>query len=224
MFASDPVFDGLMAGDSESLLDFDDGLRQVVRRVSDPAAFCTYFDSRRLYIADGHHRVAAATEEWWREGRPKETRVLCVMFPDSQLRALAFHRRMPGPLPGNWPETLGTSFEIEPGTATAERGSISVYWRGEWARLTPRRPGSTDVAVLHRDVIGARPVEFIPEVTPLDDAIARSNEDGGALFLLAPPTFAQIMEVADRGEVMEAKSTYFDPKPRSGVFLRFPGE
>ena len=42
--------------------------------------------------------------------------------------------------------------------------------------------------------------------------------------MLAPPTCAQIMEVADRGEVMEAKSTYFDPKPRSGVFLRFPGE
>ncbi len=43
---------------------------------------------------------------------------------------------------------------------------------------------------------------------------------GGAAFLLADPTIDQMMAVADAGENMPAKSTYFSPKPRSGVFLR----
>jgi uncharacterized protein (DUF1015 family) len=223
MFASDPRFEQLTA-EGEVLLDFDDGLKQTVRKLTDDRDLTAYFSSRRLYITDGHHRVAAAKEEWWRDGRPKEFKVLCVIFPDNQLKALAFHRRMAGPMPDDWLSQLTRSFEIEDGDATAARGSIGLYWQGEWHRLISRHAEAPDVEVLHREVVGDAPVEYISEVTPLDETIARCDADGGALFLLAPPSCAQIMDVADRGEVMESKSTYFDPKPRSGVFVRFPGE
>ena len=46
------------------------------------------------------------------------------------------------------------------------------------------------------------------------------DEDGGALFVLRPPPMEQLTDVADRGEVMPPKTTYFDPKPYAGIFLR----
>jgi uncharacterized protein (DUF1015 family) len=46
------------------------------------------------------------------------------------------------------------------------------------------------------------------------------DKDGGALFVLRPPTLDQLTDVADRGEVMPPKTTYFDPKPYAGIFLR----
>jgi uncharacterized protein (DUF1015 family) len=45
------------------------------------------------------------------------------------------------------------------------------------------------------------------------------DEDRGAAFTLMPPTFDQFFAVADRGEQMPAKATYFDPKPQSGLFV-----
>ena len=47
-----------------------------------------------------------------------------------------------------------------------------------------------------------------------------ASQDAGALFTLRAPTLDQLTEVADRGEVMPPKTTYFDPKPYAGIFLR----
>ena len=49
---------------------------------------------------------------------------------------------------------------------------------------------------------------------------AACDREGGALFWLRPPTLDQLVEVADRGEVMPPKTTYFAPKPHAGIFLR----
>ena len=48
----------------------------------------------------------------------------------------------------------------------------------------------------------------------------RCDVDGGALFTLAPPEIEALSEVADAGEVMPPKTTYFEPKPAAGIFLR----
>jgi uncharacterized protein (DUF1015 family) len=57
-------------------------------------------------------------------------------------------------------------------------------------------------------------------MSSLTDLTEACDEDGGALFVLRPPTLEQLIEVADRGEVMPPKTTYFDPKPFAGIFLR----
>lgn len=101
-------------------------------------------------------------------------------------------------------------------------------------RDRPARAGreGLDVAWLHAEVLEpifdvSRPddgrLEVASELVPIADLTSRCDADGGALFLLHTPTLAQIVEVADRREVMPPKATYFDPKPRSGVFLRSMG-
>ena len=57
-------------------------------------------------------------------------------------------------------------------------------------------------------------------MSPLDEMTKACDQDGGVLFALRPPALDQLTEVADRGEVMPPKTTYFDPKPYAGIFLR----
>jgi uncharacterized protein (DUF1015 family) len=69
-----------------------------------------------------------------------------------------------------------------------------------------------------------RTVDTIPSSTPLDELVARCDVDRGALFTLAPPPPQALTEVADAGEVMPPKTTYFEPKPAAGIFLPIRGE
>jgi uncharacterized protein (DUF1015 family) len=100
-------------------------------------------------------------------------------------------------------------------------------------RLVPRsadRPAGVaglDVSMLDGEVLGPLlgvrrddgRLEFVPELRDLDIATAACDEDAGALFTLHAPDLDDLVAVADRGEVMSAKSTYVQPKPRTGIFL-----
>lgn len=220
-----------------------DGVGQTVWPIHDPVAVATL--SRRLgagplYIADGHHRVAAAIRLWEEAGHPNDHRVLCVVYPQHELRMLAFDRRVAGPLDANATFAgLGGVAEVEPADALVRQpAAFGLYLAGRWYRLEPRDrvPVSgvegLDVTVLHRDLL--EPVlgltaedprlEFVPELVPLEDLVRRCDDDAGAIFILHPPSLAQLMEVADRGEVMPPKATYFHPKPLTGLILRFTDE
>jgi uncharacterized protein (DUF1015 family) len=196
------------------------------------------FDDRPLYIADGHHRAMASVELWERAGRPAGAGVPVVVFPDDELRMLAFHRRVVGPLPMSVDELLSRLHERvavdEISTQPAERGVFGLYVDGRWFRLVPgdaEAAGveSLDVSRLHKVVLepifgfgeaGDPGLEFVSDAVPIEELTRRVDEDGGAAFTLMPPTFDQFVEVADRKEQMPAKATYFDPKPQSGLFLR----
>jgi uncharacterized protein (DUF1015 family) len=60
----------------------------------------------------------------------------------------------------------------------------------------------------------------VPSGTSVVELTRRCDVDGGALFTLAPPEIEALSEVADAGEVMPPKTTYFEPKPAAGIFLR----
>jgi uncharacterized protein (DUF1015 family) len=86
-----------------------------------------------------------------------------------------------------------------------------------------------DVAVLHAQVLErlsrlapgpSYTVEIAPARTSVDDLTQRCDADGGALFTLAPPPLETLTSLADAGEVMPPKTTYFEPKPCAGIFLR----
>ncbi len=189
-----------------------------------------------LYVADGHHRVAASLSVWQREGRPAQTGLMCAMFPFGGLRLLAFHRRVTGPVDrASLLRLLTDAFDFSEITHPDERtGCFGLYVDGRWydaAHTGDRPPGAAglDIAILNEEVLGpllgldelaASRVEITSALSSLAELTSACDEDGGALFALRAPGLEQLTEVADRGEVMPPKTTYFDPKPYAGIFLR----
>jgi uncharacterized protein (DUF1015 family) len=185
------------------------------------------------YIADGHHRVTARLRAWEQAGRPEDAGVLCVVFPTGGLTLSAFHRRVAGPIDaGRLLDAAAETFDVQPVQGGPFSG-IGMYVAGGWydLRLTVERPDGAaglDASLLQEHLLG--PVlnvsgqghsrfEAIPDHIPVEKAGSRCDADGGALFVLAPPTLTTLARIADLGEVMPPKTTYFAPKPYAGIFL-----
>lgn len=237
----DPVVAELTAHVLEQppLLSFSDstGVAHSVWQAApaEAAALTRQLSAQRLYIADGHHRVAAAVRCWEREGRPPTRAVLCSLYPQDHVVLHAFHRRVRGPLAlPTLLQGLDMRFEIAPGAGPGVApGRIGVYAAGRWYVLRPREPqrvpgaAGLDVTVLDehvlRPLLGIDPgdprLEFIPDVRDLGATTRECDRDGGALFTLPVPTIEDVVSVAERHEVMSAKTTYVEPKPHLGVFL-----
>lgn len=247
MHPSDDEVDGVVRSSCEGepmlAIGPHDGLEQTVWRLADLADVAVIqrrLGGSTLYITDGHHRAAAATRIWEQRGRPRDQGVLCVIFPQEQLRVLSFHRRVAGPLePATVVERIGERASVEPVVdQMAGATGIRLYVDRGWYHVLPHRSGAgsdtsggSDVEWLHREIL--EPVfgigdphdprlELVTGLTPIEQLTAACDVDGGALFALRPPEVTEIVRVAQRGGVMPPKATYFDPKPRSGVFLRLP--
>ena len=195
-----------------------------------------HLDEHRHYIADGHHRIAAALRCWERDGRHEASSVLCALYPQDQISLHAFHRRVHGPVAA--PELLNalrSDFVVRraagPGT---EPGSIGMYAAGAWQLLAPREHrrltgvAGLDVTTLNDRVLrpllgitdGNPRLEFVPALRNLEQTLRACDEDGGVLFTLHAPGLDDLISVAERREVMSAKTTYVRPKPRNGLFLQ----
>ncbi len=222
---------------TEPLLTFPgpDGHEHTLWCVDDATAdaLCAALGDGVHYIADGHHRVAARLQAWEAAGRPAEGGVLCVVYPMDGLRLSSFHRRVVGPVDA---ETLVEAATKDFAVAEVPPGGegIGLYTEGRWWRLLVRpgtRPDGVaglDVTLLQECLLGPAlgitgrehpRLEVHPDHVPVELLTARCDEDGGALFVLRPPTLAALTRVADLGETMPPKSTYFYPKPCAGIFL-----
>lgn len=202
----------------------------------------------RVYVTDGHHRSAASVAG--RLTHPDNeafARTLAVLFPADELRVEAFHRRAPDVDhrgDDDLRRSLATLGRVTPAaTASAarptHRGQIGVYHRGSWSMLEldrqerPSTLGSLDVERLRRDVLGHvlgvdelapdSGVDYVPGPSGIGELVARCDADGMLGFVLYPTDIGDLMAVAAAGELMPPKSSYFAPKPRSGVFLRVLG-
>jgi uncharacterized protein (DUF1015 family) len=213
------------------ILDFagPSGLRQTVWRVPRgdlTASLADELAAADHYIADGHHRVAAALTEWRQAGEPADAGVLCVVHAMDGLRLSAFHRRVPGPVDlAAVLELLAPAFEVAsvPESPWPVPGTLGLYAGGRWYAVTRSAASrELDVEVLRTQVLDrlAQPVEIAPARTPVDELTRRCDADEGVLFTLAPPPLATLTRLADGDEVMPAKTTYFEPKPCAGIFLR----
>jgi uncharacterized protein (DUF1015 family) len=187
-------------------------------------------DAATHYIADGHHRVAASLEVWERSGRDSGRGVLCVAHPLDGLQLSSFDRRLTGPIdPELVRVLLAASFDVRPAADMGEASAagIAVYLDRRWYTASysgERPPGARglDVSLLHAHVLDHLPAGTAVELTraPAEVLLAACDADGGALFVLPAPELGTITAIADAGEVVPAKSTYFAPKPASGIFLR----
>jgi uncharacterized protein (DUF1015 family) len=226
-----------------------DGVRHTVWRVPGGESWTEAFASvPAVYIADGHHRAASAARvaRLRRAQNPGHTGAedynwfLCVLFPASEVRILPYNRivsDLNGRMPEDFLRKVGEVFGLEGGAPPApERsGRISLYMGGRWHGLRcPAAPAADpvarlDVSVLQsallspllgiRDPRTDKRIDFVGGIRGTEELVRRVDARGGAAFSLYPVSVGQLMDIADAGQIMPPKSTWFEPKLRSGLFI-----
>ncbi len=246
-----PAVDALIAGATSGAADIDvtadDGVRHQMWVIADEATvrgLTGAIDALpALYIADGHHRSAAASRV--AQGRGKEGShryFLAVLFPHQQMTILDYNRVLKD-LNGRSTEALiaalGERFivarSVEQVRPTAS-GEFGMYLPGQWYRLTLRFElipandpvGRLPVTLLARNIIEPlfgvtdqrtdKRIDFVGGGRGLGELERRvSSGDMAVAFALHPTEMADLMAVADAGEIMPPKSTWFEPKLADGV-------
>lgn len=206
-----------------------------------------------LYIADGHHRTAAAAlvgDEKAKanpdhKGDEEYNYFLAVAFPASHLKIIDYNRLVKdlnGLSPAEFLEKLAENFEVKDmGTLTyrpAQLHNFSLYLEDHWYSLTAR-PGTYDdsdpIGVLDvtissnlilRDILGItdlrsdKRIDFVGGIRGLDELKRRVDSGEMALALaLYPVSMKQLINIADTGNIMPPKTTWFEPKLRSGLVI-----
>jgi uncharacterized protein (DUF1015 family) len=200
----------------------------------------------RLYIADGHHRSAAASRLHRQRQQAATSTFLAGFYPADQLRVMAYNRvvrDLNGHQGAAFLRALeGAGFEVQPtedpvptarGTFTLRLGGEAAGWYLLRARpeIVPDDPvAGLDVSVLQDRVLGpllgiddprrSKRIEFVGGIRGVPALEAAVEGGAAAAFHLVPTSMDQLFAVADRGEVMPPKSTWFEPKLREGVSLR----
>jgi uncharacterized protein (DUF1015 family) len=201
------------------------------------------------YVADGHHRSASAARVGAerRAANPNHTGeedynwFLAVSFPASQLKVLPYNRLV-SDLTEHSPESfLAAIREVAEVTVGADPtpqriGDVSMYFQGKWYGLTfPADPGTDpisrlDVSKLQDHILDpvlaigdprtSERIEFIGGIRGTKELETRVDQGHGPVaFSMFPVTVRQLMEVADADAIMPPKSTWFEPKLRSGLFV-----
>ena len=206
-----------------------------------------------LYIADGHHRSAAAAlvgaekakNNPNHRGDEEYNYFLAVAFPASHLKIIDYNRvvrDLNGLTPAQFLDKLAQNFDVEKkGAETyhpAGLHNFSLYLEGEWYSLTAKQGtyndqdpiGVLDVTVssdlILRDILGItdlrsdKRIDFVGGIRGLEE-LKRRVDSGEMKMALAlyPVTMDQLINIADTGNIMPPKTTWFEPKLRSGLVI-----
>ncbi len=242
-----PAIDAIVSEACEAapLYDFtaSDGIRHTVWPLGHGDEIEALFASVPVaYIADGHHRSAAASRFAREHDFEGESRwYLAVVFPASQLMILPYNRLV-ADLNGLdeagllvRAQEVFTVTEADDGVPAAGRHA-RMYLAGRWYDLAWDVPedadvvSSLDVSVLQdrflAPVLGiddprtSPRISFMGGVRPLEELSGRVDEGRAAVaFSMYPVTVGEMMDIADAGAIMPPKSTWFEPKLRSGLFV-----
>ena len=248
-YKDDAAIDALVASacTAEPLYDFTapDGIRHTVWTLpaaSNDALVAAFARIPVAYIADGHHRSAAASRYARARSFAGESRwFLAVAFPASQLKILPYNRLV-ADLNGLDADALlakarevFTVTDAADGTPAAGRHA-RMFFAGKWYDLAWDVSAGTDVVssldvsvlqdrflapVLGIDDPRTSPrISFMGGVRGTDELKDRVVEGRSAVaFSMYPVTVGEMMDIADAGAVMPPKSTWFEPKLRSGLFV-----
>jgi uncharacterized protein (DUF1015 family) len=257
-YPSAPEIDALAAGaaggDPDTDATLDDGVRHSLWTIADAdrvARVTALFDALpALYIADGHHRSAAAARvaatrraaRAGATGNESHEWFLTVAFPHHQLRILDYNRvvrDLAGMSRDAFLARLREKFAIDAATAgapPARHGEVGLYAGGRWYRLTLRKDLAAvvdparrlDASLLTEHVLAPvlgigdlrtdERIDFVGGSRGLAELERRVDSgEMAAAFALYPTRMEDLMAVADAGEVMPPKSTWFDPKLADGL-------
>jgi len=232
----------------------DDGIRHTLWVVADSevvARLTALFDAMDcLYIADGHHRSAAASRvaatrkaaNADHTGEESYNYFLSVIFPDNQMKILDYNRvatDLNGLDAETFLEKVAQSFSVEASDEPVKprgNGEYGLYLPGQWyqlkakADLIPQNDpvASLDVSVLADQLIDPilgisdprrdKRIDFVGGIRGLAELEKRVDSGEMAVaFALFPTRIDQLMDVADSGNVMPPKSTWFEPKLADGL-------
>ena len=234
-----------------------DGFRHQFWVIDDPAVqrrITEIFEQiPALYVADGHHRTAAAARVGQEKMKTNPAHTgdeeycffLAVIFPDSQLKIIDYNRLVKD-LNGLTPEqllaALEKSFAVEDtGTEIyhpTELHNFAMYLGGRWYSLTAKAGtyddndpiGVLDVTILSnlvldellgiKDLRTDKRIDFVGGIRGLGELQRRV--DSGEMqvaFALYPVSMKQLIDIADTGNIMPPKTTWFEPKLRSGLVI-----
>ncbi|MBU1012434.1 MAG: DUF1015 family protein [Bacteroidetes bacterium] len=205
------------------------------------------------YVADGHHRTAAAAlvgNERKRNnanhtGTEEYNYFLAVHFPDNQLTIIDYNRvvkDLNGLSADEFIEKLKGAFKIEAkGTEIYKPKSLhnfSMYLKGQWYSLTAKEGtyddndpiGVLDVTILTNQVLApylditdlrrSQRIDFVGGIRGLSELKRRvDNGEMEVAFALYPVSMQQLINIADSGNIMPPKTTWFEPKLRSGLII-----
>ena len=242
----DAILAKAAAGKPEVDVTADDGVRHEMWVISDDTTIdqlTRAFDALpAIYIADGHHRSAAAARvAAARKGEGSHSYFLSVIFPEREMTILDYNRVLKD-LNGRTPEELlaelRKSFTVtaaDQPVRPASAHEYGMYLAGHWYRLNirpdliPSDPiGRLPITVLSRNVIEPllgikdpridKRIDFIGGARGLEGLEKRVNSGEMAVaFALYPTQMADLMAVADAGLIMPPKSTWFEPKLADGM-------
>ncbi len=241
--------------------DADDGTRHVFWVIEDIAVSAdleSAFDAVDcLYVADGHHRSAAAQRvknmrqksNSEHDGSEPYNYFLAVLFPHDQMQILDYNRIIADigqQSEAEFLEKLGEKYNI---TAVADRASakpkaakeFGLYMAKQWYYLEPNRSllnsidpsdpvNSLDVSIMQATILTPllgitdqrtdKRIDFVGGIRGLAELEKRVDSGEWQLALaLYPTSIESLMAIADAGEVMPPKSTWFEPKLKSGLVV-----
>ncbi|MHC1763672.1 MAG: DUF1015 domain-containing protein [Verrucomicrobiia bacterium] len=230
-----------------------DGVRHTAWTVRELAAErlieARFASMPSLYIADGHHRTAAAARVYQkRKGAGASGFFLSVLFSQDDVQVLPYHRvlrDLNGSTPGEVLESLARVCVIQKAGARqpSKRHQAGFLLEGTW-HLLEFRPEFADVddpleqldaALLQKHILApvfgienprtSQRIQFVGGIrgTPELERLVASGEFACA-FSLFPTSVAELIAVADAGQIMPPKSTWFEPKLRDGMFCHLLGE
>jgi uncharacterized protein (DUF1015 family) len=196
------------------------------------------------YIADGHHRAASAAKVRKALGEkttPEANYFLTTLFPSNQLYIMDYNRvvkDLNGLTEAELLQKLTADFTVEKIAAPLAPENLhefGMYLKGQWYKLTSKEGtfttdpiGVLDVSILSNNVLDKwlgikdqrtdKRIDFIGGIRGLGELEKRINSGEMAVaFSLHPVTIQQLFDIADSGNVMPPKSTWFEPKLRDGL-------
>ncbi|MDR0907487.1 MAG: DUF1015 family protein [Rikenellaceae bacterium] len=246
--AGEPEYDFVAEGD---------GFGHKFWKITDPATIARITEIFEgipaLYVADGHHRTAAAAlvgqerakANPHHTGSEEYNYFLAVIFPDNQLKIIDYNRvvkDLNGLSAEQFLEALSKDFTVkEVGTAEYRPTGLhnfGMYLAGKWYSLTAKAGtyndsdpiGVLDVTVLSdlvldkilgiKDLRTDKRIDFVGGIRGLGELSKRVDSGEMAVaFALYPVSMSQLIDIADTGNIMPPKTTWFEPKLRSGLVI-----
>lgn len=197
-----------------------------------------------LYIADGHHRTESAVKvglEKRENGQesPESSNFLSIIFPDDELAIWEYNRVLKVAPPADFFEQLAENFTVEKtGVKKPEAvGQVQMYLANDWYTLTVKPEKVTtdpverlDVSLLQnyvfdqifdiKDVRTDKRIDFIGGIRGTEELEKLVDSgDWQLAFSMYPTAMSDLLSVADAGKIMPPKSTWFEPKLLSGLFM-----
>ena len=260
-FPTNEVLEQVIADTAQTAPEYDfvseDGIGHTLWCIADDKVVNTITDAfgkiPYLYIADGHHRTAAAAHvgeakakaDANHTGAEEYNYLLAVCFPESHLKVMDYNRvvkDLNGLSDEEFLQKVALHFEMEEKGEEiykpAKLHNFALYLSGKWYSLTAKEGtyddtdpiGVLDVKIssdyILRDILNIQDlrtdkrIDFVGGIRGLGEL--KNRVDSGEMRMalaLYPVTMRQIIDIADSGNIMPPKATWFEPKLRSGLII-----